>query len=192
MTKAKIAYAIGRWRGGNITCLIGVNRKALLDGLMKTKIVEILIVIFVVIVVAYAVGLIGHLLLSEETEANDYIFEITETNDLNFIAAWEPNYPIDMKFFGRDTRESVTFRLGKDNEIVCDGTIEKYLKILYQSMSGKEPTETIILRFAEPNDVIFGFQDTYYHPLDPRAYTCPKCYEGAKGDLCPGHKPEDD
>lgn len=27
----------------------------------------------------------------------------------------------------------------------------------------------------------------YYHPFDPRAYTCLKCYEGAKGDLCPGH-----
>jgi len=30
-------------------------------------------------------------------------------------------------------------------------------------------------------------EPTYYHPLDPRAYTCPKCYPGAKGDLCPGH-----
>lgn len=34
----------------------------------------------------------------------------------------------------------------------------------------------------EPNE------PRYYHPLfDPRAYTCPKCYQGATGNLCPGH-----
>ena len=36
----------------------------------------------------------------------------------------------------------------------------------------------------EPNE---PEEPRYYHPLDPRAYTCPKCYDGAKGTLCPGH-----
>lgn len=51
-----------------------------------------------------------------------------------------------------------------------------------------DQTDLIEFVFGDANDVTIKYDGpNYYHPFDLRAYTCPKCYEGASGDLCPGH-----
>ncbi len=61
----------------------------------------------------------------------------------------------------------------------------------------KAEAEEWITNLNDPNAIITIWDEVnepeYYHPLvDSRAYTCPKCYSGATGNLCPGHYEPDD
>ena len=68
-----------------------------------------------------------------------------EPNEPNDYIEWEQEYPIEISLIG--DKGTVIFKLGEDNEIICDSTREKYLDVMYEAMSGKEPTGPVILRF---------------------------------------------
>lgn len=111
---------------------------------MKTKVIEILIVaaiLAVALAVVFAVGC---------EEKIEEVKEPNETFDPNLWIDWEQKYPIDIMLVGKSIK-SVTFKLGGDHEIVCDGTLEKFTIVMYESMSGKEPTGEVTLRFKEPS-----------------------------------------
>ena len=88
----------------------------------------------------------------EPNETIDLAIGFIDPNIIDFRGCWEPNYPIEIKFYDGDTPESVSFRAGRDNEIICDGTRDKWLRIMYESISGEEPNNTVILRFEKPNE----------------------------------------
>ncbi len=94
----------------------------------------------------------GKTTLKDTNPEPEFLSIDTTINDPNLIWIWEPDYPIDITFAGGTIGEYVNFKVGEDNEIVCDSTREKWLRYMYQSMSSKEPTGEVTLRFEEPNE----------------------------------------
>ena len=84
----------------------------------------------------------------------------------------------------------MNLRRRKIREIVVVIVILIVLAALFGCKEEPDETDLIEFTFGDANEVTLIYDGlNYYHPSDPRAYTCPKCYEGAKGELCPGHKP---
>lgn len=104
---------------------------------MKT--IERLIICVALILVAYSV-------CGCKDKAEGY--EPGESYDITFD--WAPEYPINIAFYDGDSAERATFEVVEDNEIICDSTREKWLRLVYHSMSGKEPNGPVTLRFEEP------------------------------------------
>ena len=115
--------------------------------------------------------------VSQEGEPNEGIV-IIDPNFTGIDMDWEPDYPIDLRLCGNDANY-VEFKAGKDNEIVCDSTREKYLKILYQSLTGKEPNRPVTLGFEEPNepeDIIATFDSERFRLIvDDQDWQCTTC-----------------
>lgn len=72
--------------------------------------------------------------------------EVTEPNNTLYT---DPN---DIWLREQEQPAEATISTGGDNELVCDVTREEFLRILYKSLSDKEPTETVVLRFKELNE----------------------------------------
>lgn len=112
--------------------------------------IEILIVSILLFMLAFFVG------CKDEAEAKEDVWLIIDSNDPkepnepNCINIdWEPDYPVDLRLHGKSA-DYVEFKLGGDHEIVCDSTRDKWLRVLYESMSGKEPNNVVTLRFETP------------------------------------------
>ena len=131
---------------------------------------EAMVITIIMLALAGLVGCKDKAEAYEPEESRGITFEEDEID-----ITWEMDYPIDINF-----GEGVTFRLGEDNEIVCGGSRRKWLRIMYESMSGKEPTEKVVLRFTEPNE-----------PEEIKVsicYKCPPTPNDGNIHFCPGHK----
>lgn len=131
---------------------------------MKTR--EVFIVIAMLSLVAVSIFIIKSLGAEDEEwisiiDPKDPTAIITkkgDPNDPNRISFGSEHFPIKHRIYGVSAKY-VEFMLGDDNEIVCDGTREKWLKLLYESISSKEPTGKVTLIFKE----------------GPSRYFCAKC-----------------